>query len=91
MPSFNREQAIEEKNMAVHTYKPEVTTTYSYTQNWSSGQSYQPSTWVHLLEPLSPLSFDEALLLCQHSENEWIAWVPDHGEIILNTSQFCLS
>jgi hypothetical protein len=50
---------------------------------------YQASTWVHLLELPNPFSHDEALLLCQHSENEWIAWIPDHGEALLNVRQFC--
>jgi len=35
------------------------------------------------------VQFDEALLLCQTSENEWVAWIPDHGEAVLNTRQFC--
>jgi len=32
---------------------------------------------------------NEALLLCEKSETEWIAWVPDHGEAILRVDQFC--
>ncbi|MBW4577026.1 MAG: hypothetical protein KME08_17265 [Aphanothece sp. CMT-3BRIN-NPC111] len=59
--------------------------------NWSTKIEYEASTWVQLLELPSPYSFGEALLLCQHSEDEWIAWIPDHGEAVLHTSQFCLS
>lgn len=63
---------------------------------WSKGSylnEYQPdfqaSTWVHLLELPNPFSHDEALLLCQSSEDEWVAWIPDHGEAVLNVRQFC--
>ncbi|WP_432811977.1 hypothetical protein [Pantanalinema sp. GBBB05] len=47
-----------------------------------------PSGWVKLLQPLSLLSADEALLLCQYSEHQWLAWVPEYGEILLDTDQF---
>ena len=49
----------------------------------------QASTWVSLLEPPSQYSYDEALLLCQQSEDEWLAWVPEHGEVVLHVNQFC--
>lgn len=48
-----------------------------------------PNTWVRLLTLLNPFCHDEALLLCQHSESEWVVWVPDHGEAILSVEQFC--
>lgn len=47
-------------------------------------------TWVKLLEPLSPYSHDEALLLCMQSEAVWIAWIPDYGEAWLSIEQFCI-
>lgn len=50
----------------------------------------QPNTWVRLLDELNPFCHDEALLLCQESESEWVAWIPDHGEAILDISQFCI-
>lgn len=53
-------------------------------------QEFQPDTWVQLLEIPSRFSFDEALLLCRLSADEWVAWIPDHGEAVLNTSQFCI-
>ncbi|MGK7874111.1 MAG: hypothetical protein AB4426_12595 [Xenococcaceae cyanobacterium] len=63
--------------------------------NWSGkfeiNQQPQPNTWVRLLEFLNPLCYNEALLLCQESESEWVVWIPDHGEAILHTSQFCLN
>ncbi|WP_404783518.1 hypothetical protein [Altericista sp. CCNU0014] len=48
----------------------------------------EANTWVELLQLPSPYSFDEALLLCQVSFDEWLAWIPDYGEICLNVSQF---
>ena len=55
----------------------------------SSPQEFQADTWVHLLELKSTFSFDEALLLCQISDDEWVAWIPDHGEAVLHTHEFC--
>ena len=51
----------------------------------------QSDTWVRLLEPesFSPLCEDEALLLCQISNWEWVAWIPAHGEAVVNIEQFC--
>ncbi|MEH1798606.1 MAG: hypothetical protein V7L02_23775 [Nostoc sp.] len=51
-------------------------------------QRFRASTWVNLLQLPNPFSFDEALLLCPVSADEWLAWVPDHGEAILNIRQF---
>lgn len=44
--------------------------------------------WVKLAVLPNPYSSDEALLLCRQSEDEWIAWVPDHGEVVLHVSEF---
>lgn len=44
------------------------------------------STWVRLSQRPTPFSSDEALILCQCSENQWIAWVPDYGEITLSAN-----
>lgn len=52
-------------------------------------QGYHAGDWVKLLELPNPYSFDEALLLCQISQFEWITWIPDHGEARLNNKQFC--
>jgi hypothetical protein len=49
----------------------------------------QPGAWVALMEAFTPYSHDEALLLCQHSPDEWVVWIPDHGEAILHYRQFC--
>lgn len=48
------------------------------------------NTWVKLLELPNPYSHYEALILCQQSDAEWVAWIPDHGEAILHNGQFCL-
>lgn len=49
-----------------------------------------PSTWVKLIQAPGLLSSDEALLLCPVSVDQWIAWVPDHGEIVLEREEFYL-
>lgn len=46
-------------------------------------QAFEPYSWVKVLEIPSLYSFNEALLLCQISNHEWLAWIPDHGEAIL--------
>lgn len=50
---------------------------------------FEPSTWVKLLNPPTAFSFDEAWLLCQCSDQEWLAWIPDYGEIRLHVNEFC--
>lgn len=50
---------------------------------------WQPSTWVKVFNPPTAFAFDEALLLCQTAENQWLAWMPDHGEVLLHTDEFC--
>ncbi len=57
-------------------------------QNLQGLQHLKTSTWVSLLQLPNPFSFDEALLLCPVSADEWLAWIPDHGETILNIRQF---
>lgn len=42
------------------------------------------NAWVHLQELPSPYSFSEALLLCPQGENQWVVWIPDHGEAVLS-------
>ncbi len=47
------------------------------------------SNWIKLVQPPNPFCDNEALLLCQYSNDEWLAWVPNLGEIILNEDEFC--
>jgi hypothetical protein len=49
---------------------------------------FAPSTWVKLFNPPTAFSFDEAWLLCEYSEQKWLAWIPDYGEILLSTDEF---
>jgi hypothetical protein len=49
---------------------------------------YRASEWVQLLQHPTAYSGDEALLLCQCSEREWLAWIPEYGEILLTIDQF---
>jgi hypothetical protein len=55
--------------------------------------SYSPrveaNSWVKLLQRHTSFSSDKALLLYPISSQEWMAWVPEHGEISLNVRQFC--
>lgn len=44
--------------------------------------------WVQLITLPDLMSFDQALLLCKQSEDEWLVWVPDYGEVILHHSEF---
>ena len=50
---------------------------------------FAASTWVRLFNPPTAFSFDEAWLLCECSEEKWLAWIPDYGEILLSTNEFC--
>jgi hypothetical protein len=63
----------------------------SLPQDWSGKPpEAKANTWVQLYKGLNPYSDHEAKLLCQASEDEWIAWIPDHGEATLHISQFCV-
>lgn len=59
---------------------------------WTIRSLNQPqvraNTWVQLVELPSDFSHDEALLLCQLSNDEWVAWIPQHGETVLQRHQF---
>lgn len=82
--------------MQIQSYQPEIARSHQLNLDWSNKlvtpslqQQFQPDTWVQLLELPSTYSFDQALLLCQLTVDEWLAWIPDHGEAVLNTDQFC--
>ncbi len=73
-------------------FYPKITATSA--SDWLTSQpsgvpdEEEPGTWVNLRELPNPYSHDEALLLCQNADNQWIAWIPDHGETILYRHQF---
>jgi hypothetical protein len=50
---------------------------------------FQPSSWVKLLHPPTAFSFDEAWLLCECGEDEWLAWIPDYGEWVVRSADIC--
>ncbi|HIK14737.1 MAG TPA: hypothetical protein IGS53_05520 [Leptolyngbyaceae cyanobacterium M33_DOE_097] len=50
--------------------------------------TYNRDAWVKLLHPPSEYGFNEAKLLCQESNDTWVAWVPEYGEVRLDKSQF---
>ncbi len=41
----------------------------------------RPGRWLPLEECPQSLNQCEALLLCQVSEQEWVAWIPDYGQV----------
>ncbi|BAU12461.1 hypothetical protein LEP3755_29900 [Leptolyngbya sp. NIES-3755] len=49
---------------------------------------FMPSMWVQLLKSPTAYSFDQAWLLCQCAEDQWLAWVPEYGELLLRTDEF---
>jgi len=82
--------------MKLDSRKPAVSLPLQlHSLNWSSkpdsrttDEEWEASTWVQLRERPSSYSHDEALLLCQHSDTEWIVWIPDYGELVLHCGQF---
>jgi hypothetical protein len=67
---------------------PEIQETTAPTWNPVCHITYTRDTWVKLFEPKSEYSYDEALLLCQESLDTWVVWIPDHGEMQLDRSDF---
>lgn len=51
-------------------------------------QEISPTVWVQLAVLPNPYSHDQGLLLCRHSDDEWLVWIPDHGEAVLHRSEF---
>ncbi|MDX2230492.1 MAG: hypothetical protein NW220_12700 [Leptolyngbyaceae cyanobacterium bins.349] len=49
-----------------------------------------PSTWVKLWQDPGIFSSDDALLLCQLGHTQWLAWIPDYGELVLEREEFYL-
>ncbi|NEO84818.1 MAG: hypothetical protein F6J87_11275 [Spirulina sp. SIO3F2] len=68
--------------------QPQLQTTSASANLCIPDLNYTRTSWVKLHHLPNPYSFDEALLLCQESAEQWRAWVPDHGEIMLHHSEF---
>ncbi len=47
-----------------------------------------PSSWVQLVQPSPLFGGQEALLLCQIASCQWLAWMPEYGELILGREEF---
>lgn len=67
---------------------PEIHKTSAPTGHPVCNITYNRDSWVKLLQLPHEYSFDEALLLCQESQDSWIAWVPSYGEMRLHRSDF---
>jgi hypothetical protein len=48
----------------------------------------QRDLWVELRNSPAKYAEDMALLVCEVAADNWIAWVPGYGEILLNRSAF---
>ncbi len=46
-------------------------------------------TWVKLRERVSEYSSDDALLLSEEANEQWLLWVPDFGVATLGREQLC--
>jgi hypothetical protein len=62
--------------------------TFAWKKLQETTQKIEPSTWVKLRQPPTAFSFDEAWLLCDCGNGQWLAWVPDYGEILLTVEEF---
>lgn len=47
----------------------------------------QANEWVQLRDALSDYSANEALLLCEAETDQWVAWVPNIGQVKLGREQ----
>jgi len=54
----------------------------------SRSSSLDSSVWVKLHTPPTEVCQQEALLLCQATNNQWVAWIPDYGKILLAAEDF---
>jgi len=77
--------------MKLNPHKPDIAV-QAQRQNLTGQSSLTPTHCSRLIlgynfELPSTFSFDEALLLCQISESEWVDF--PIGETVLNTCQFC--
>jgi hypothetical protein len=48
----------------------------------------QRDLWVELRNPPAKYAEDMALLVCEVDADDWIAWVPGFGELLVNRSEF---
>lgn len=65
-----------------------IATTASQLSNSTNLLQTEANQWVYLRQLPDSFSHDEALLLTRVSEHEWLAWVPDYGEVTLHSDEF---
>lgn len=75
-----------ETEFRLHLQRQQLESAFSGCTN-AAEVEVEPCTWVELLYSPSPFSDNEALLLCQCGD-QWLAWVPDYGEILLSRDEF---
>jgi hypothetical protein len=72
-------------------YLEPLSFTQPQTEPWGESETQldrSPSIWVELAFLPNSFSHNQALLICRVSEDEWLAWIPDHGEAVLHVSEF---
>ncbi|PSN18223.1 hypothetical protein C7271_13665 [filamentous cyanobacterium CCP5] len=47
--------------------------------------------WVDLRDVMPGYGYHQALLLCELADDQWSAWVPNHGETVLRRDQFMVA
>ncbi|MEB3225906.1 MAG: hypothetical protein VKJ86_08890 [Synechococcus sp.] len=62
-----------------------ITTEHPFDTDFAPAQA--ESDWVKLETSTGEVEY--ALLLCRHTEQSWVAWVPSQGEVILRQNQLC--
>lgn len=81
-----------EKEFQTHIHRQKTNTAHRVSADLQTQRSRSAvltsSTWVKLHNPPAELCQDEALLLCQAAANQWVAWIPDYGKILLGTTDF---
>jgi len=55
----------------------------------NSSKILESGDWVSLFTLPSEYAHDEALLLCEIDDENWVTWIPNHGEAQLCLRQFC--
>ncbi|MGB7412695.1 MAG: hypothetical protein WA902_00665 [Thermosynechococcaceae cyanobacterium] len=62
-------------------------------QSISSKEVFVPQKdqWVQLRDCLSTYGADQALLLCESGDDQWVAWVPNHGQAVLGREQMVMA
>lgn len=86
-----------EKEFQTHIHRQQMSTAHRVSaalqtqrSRSSAPASLNSSMWVKLHKPPTELCQGEALLLCQAANNQWVAWIPDYGKILLTSEDFCL-